>query len=184
MNARLKELYFSKIQVDLANKLSLKNKLMSPKFEKVVINMGLGTDGNDQKILKSCFDDIALITGQNPVVTKFKQSISNFKSRKNTNAGLKVTLRKNIMYEFIDRLVNIALPRTKDFRGLSLQGFDKFGNYSFGIKEHIVFPEVDFDKVKKIRGMDITLVTCGVNKDHSLALLEEFNFPFNKERIN
>ena len=184
MNARLKELYYSKIQVDLAKKLSLKNKHMSPKFEKVVINMGLGTDGNDQKLLKACSDDIALITGQNPVVTKFKQSISNFKSRKNTKAGLKVTLRKNKMYEFIDRLVNIALPRTKDFRGLSLQGFDKFGNYSFGIKEHIVFPEVDFDRVKKIRGMDITLVMYGENRDHTLALLEEFNFPFNKAKTN
>ena len=156
---------------------------MSPKFEKVVINMGLGTDGNDKKILKSYSDDIAMITGQKPVVTKFKKSISNFKTRKNTEAGLKVTLRKNKMYEFIDRLVNIALPRTKDFRGLNLQGFDKFGNYSFGIKEHIVFPEVDFDKVKKIRGLDITLVICGINKEHSLALLEGFNFPFNKEKI-
>ena len=184
MNPRLKELYYSKIQVDLAKKLSLKNKLMSPKFEKVVINMGLGTDGNDKKILKSYSDDIAMITGQKPVVTKFKKSISNFKTRKNTEAGLKVTLRKNRMYEFIDRLVNIALPRIKDFRGLNLQSFDKFGNYSFGIKEHVVFPEVKFDKVEKMRGMDITIVTQGKNKNHTLALLEEFNFPFNKEKKN
>ena len=184
MIPRLKELYIKHIKPDLKEKFGFKNSYMSPKLQKVVLNMGLGVDGNDQKILKSCFDDIALITGQNPVVTKFKQSISNFKSRKNTNAGLKVTLRKNIMYEFIDRLVNIALPRTKDFRGLSPQGFDQFGNYSFGIKEHIVFPEIDFDKVKKIRGLDITLVMCGINRDHTLALLEEFNFPFNKERIN
>ena len=184
MKARLKELYYSKIQADLAKKLSLKNKLMSPKLEKVVINMGLGNDGNDQKILKSYSNDIALITGQAPVITKFKKSIANFKSRKNTNAGLKVTLRKTKMYEFIDRLVNIVLPRIKDFRGLSLQGFDKFGNYSFGIKEHIVFPEIDFEKVKQIKGMDITLVARAVNKDHTLALLEIFNFPFNKEKIN
>ena len=184
MNPRLKELYYSKIQVDLAKKLSLKNKLMSPRFEKIVINMGLGTDGNDKKILKSYSDDIAMITGQKPVVTKFRKSISNFKTRKNTSAGLKVTLRKNKMYEFIDRLVNIALPRIKDFRGLSLQSFDKFGNYTFGIKEHVVFPEVKFDKVEKMRGMDITIVTQGKNKNHTLALLEEFNFPFDKEKKN
>ena len=182
MNARLKELYYSKIQVDLANKFSLKNKLMSPKFEKVVINMGLGTDGNDKKILKSYSDDIAMITGQKPVVTKFKKSISNFKTRKNTDAGLKVTLRKNKMYEFIDRLVNIALPRIKDFRGLSVNGFDKFGNYSFGIKEHIIFPEINFDKVDRIRGMDITIVISGENKDTALALLEAMNFPFIKSK--
>ena len=184
MNPRLKELYYSKIQTDLAKKLSLKNKLMSPKFKKVVINMGLGTDGNDKKILKSYSDDIAMITGQSPVITKFKKSISNFKTRINTNSGLKVTLRKNIMYEFIDRLVNIALPRIKDFRGLSLESFDKFGNYTFGIKEHIVFPEVNFDKVDKIKGMDVTIVTSGSSKKETLALLEEFNFPFNKEKRN
>ena len=183
MNARLKELYYSKIQVDLAKKLSLKNKHMSPKFEKVVINMGLGTDGNDQKLLKACSDDIALIAGQNPVVTKFKQSISNFKSRKNTKAGLKVTLRKNKMYEFIDRLTNIALPRIKDFKGLSLNGFDNAGNYNFGVKEHIIFPEINFDKVDRIRGMDITIETSGNNKERSLALLEAMNFPFIKPKI-
>ena len=184
MNPRLKELYYSKIQTDLAKKLSLKNKLMTPKFKKVVINMGLGTDGNDKKILKSYSEDIAMITGQKPIITKFKKSISNFKTRKNTDAGLKVTLRKNKMYEFIDRLVNIALPRIKDFRGLSSRSFDKFGNYTLGIKEHVVFPEVNFDKVEKIRGLDITIVTHGTNKDHNLALLEEFNFPFNKENKN
>ena len=184
MNPRLKELYYSKIQVDLEKKLSLKNKLMSPRLEIVVINMGLGTDGNDKKILKSYLDDMAMITGQKPVVTKFKKSISNFKTRKNTDAGLKVTLRKNKMYEFIDRLVNIALPRIKDFRGLSSRGLDKFGNYTLGIKEHVVFPEVNFDKVEKIRGLDITFVTHGTKKDHNLALLEEFNFPFNKDNKN
>ena len=182
MNPRLKEIYYSKIQVDLAKKLSLRNKLMSPRLKKVVVNMGLGTDGNDKKILKTYSDDIAMITGQKPVVTKFKKSISNFKTRKNTNAGLKVTLRKNKMYEFIDRLVNIALPRIRDFRGLNSQSFDKFGNFTFGIKEHVIFPEVNFDKVEKIRGLDITIVTHGTNKNHTLVLLEEFNFPFNKEK--
>ena len=182
MNPRLKELYYSKIQVDLAKKLSLKNKLMSPKFEKVIINMGLGTDGNDKKILKSYSDDIAMITGQKPFVTKFKKSISNFKTRKGAAAGAKVTLRKNIMYEFLDRLVNIALPRIKDFQGLNVNGFDKFGNYTFGIKEHIIFPEINFDKVDRIRGMDITIATNGRNKETALALLEAMNFPFIKSK--
>ena len=184
MTPRLKELYFKKIQDNLSKKLSLKNKLMSPKLQKVVINMGLGIDGNDKKILNSISNDLASISGQKPLTTKFKKSISNFKSRKNTNAGVKVTLRKNKMYEFIDRLVNIALPRIKDFRGLNLSGFDNFGNYSFGIKEHIVFPEVNFDKVEKIRGLDITIVTSGTNKNHTLELLKELNFPFNKEKAN
>ena len=184
MIPRLKELYYTKIQSNLQNKFSLKNKYMGAKLIKVVINMGLGIDGNDQKILKSTLNDLASISGQKPLITKFKKSISNFKSRKNTNAGLKVTLRKNRMYEFVERLVNIALPRIKDFRGLDLSGFDKFGNFSFGIKEHIVFPEVNFDKVDKIRGLDITIVASGLNKAHTLALLKEFNFPFYKEKTN
>ena len=146
--------------------------------------MGLGIDGNDKKILKSYSEDMGMITGQKPVVTKFKKSISNFKTRKNTNAGLKVTLRKNRMYEFIDRLINIALPRIKDFRGLSLKGFDKFGNYTFGIKEHIVFPEVNFDKVDKIRGLDITIVIKSQKKEHSFELLKKLNFPFFGKRDN
>ena len=157
---------------------------MTPKLSKVVINMGLGIDGNDSKILKSCEEDLSKIAGQKPLITKFKKSISNFKTRKNTNAGLKVTLRKNKMYEFIDRLVNIALPRIKDFRGLSIKGFDKFGNYTFGIKEHIIFPEVNFDKVEKIRGLDITIVIKSLDKKHSYELLEKLNFPFIKERKN
>ena len=157
---------------------------MTPKIEKIVINMGLGTDGNDSKILKSCEEDLANITGQRPVITKFKKSISNFKTRKNTNAGLKVTLRKNRMYEFVDRLVNIALPRVKDFKGLSKKGFDKFGNYTFGVKEHIVFPEVNFDKVDKIRGLDITIVINSQEANHSYELLKKFNFPFSESKNN
>ena len=146
--------------------------------------MGLGLDGNDSKILKSCQEDLSKITGQLPVVTKFKKSISNFKTRKNSNSGLKVTLRKNKMYEFIDRLVNIALPRIKDFRGLSSDGFDKFGNYSFGIKEHIIFPEVNFDKVEKVRGLDISIIIKNKKIEDSHELLKKFNFPFKKERVN
>tara|TARA_B000000460_G_scaffold112872_1_gene79212 strand:- start:655 stop:1209 length:555 start_codon:yes stop_codon:yes gene_type:complete len=184
MIPRLKELYYSKIQIDLKNKLLLKNINMGPKLIKVILNMGLGLDGNDQKILKSCITDLAQIAGQKPIITKFKKSISNFKTRKNTNAGIKVTLRKNKMYEFIDRLVNIALPRIKDFRGLSIKGLDSSGNYSFGVKEHIIFPEVNFDKVDKIRGLDITIVTSCINPQHTIALLKEFNFPLKDEKAN
>ena len=178
MQPRLKDLIIKEIQPNLKEKFGYKNLYMGPQIQKTVINMGLGLDGNDAKILKSCEEDLANITGQKPVVTKFKKSIANFKTRKNTNAGLKVTLRKNKMYEFIDRLVNIALPRIKDFRGLSPNGFDEFGNYSFGIKEHIVFPEVNFDKVEKIRGLDITIVIKNIKKQDSFELLKNLNFPF------
>ena len=184
MIPRLKELYNKEIQMDLKNKLGLKNSYMAPKLVKVILNMGLGVDGNDAKILKVCEEDLSKITGQKPVSTKFKKSISNFKTRKNTKAGLKVTLRKDKMYEFIDRLVNIALPRIKDFRGLSPNGFDMFGNYTFGIKEHIIFPEVNFDKVEKIRGLDITLVIKSSKKKDSFELLKKFNFPFKETRSN
>ena len=127
---------------------------------------------------------MAKITGQKPVITKFKKSVANFKTRKNTNAGLKVTLRKNKMYEFLDRLINIALPRIKDFRGLSTKSFDKFGNYTFGIKEHIIFPEVSFDRADKVRGLDVIIVISSNSKDHSFALLEKLNFPFIKKGDN
>ena len=182
MIPRLKEEYEKKIIEDLQKKFSMKSKYMVPKFVKVVLNMGLGLDANDKKKLQNCVVDMSLISGQKPVVTKFKKSISNFKTRKGTVAGVKVTLRGNKMYEFIDRLVNIALPRIKDFEGLSVKGFDNFGNYSFGIKEHIIFPEINFDKVDRIRGMDITLVTNGKDKKSTFALLEALNFPFNKKR--
>ena len=184
MTPRLKELYKSKIQLNIKEKFGFKNIYMSPKLEKVVLNMGLGIDGNDSKIIKSCEEDLSKITGQKPIITKFKKSISNFKTRKNTKAGLKVTLRKNKMYEFIDRLVNIALPRIKDFKGLSINSFDNFGNYTFGIKEHIIFPEVNFDKVDKIRGLDITIVINSLNKEHSHELLSQLNFPFIKKGDN
>ncbi len=184
MIPRLKELYKNEIKNSLKEKYGFKNLNMSPELEKIVINMGLGIDGNDNKIIKSCEEDLSKITGQKPVITKFKKSISNFKTRKNTKAGLKVTLRKNKMYEFIDRLVNIALPRIKDFRGLSTSGFDNFGNYTFGVKEHIIFPEVNFDKVDKIRGLDISIVIKSISKEHSLELLKKFNFPFKTERSN
>ncbi len=184
MIPRLKDEYEKKTIDDLQKKFSMKNKYMVPKFIKVVLNMGLGLDANDKKKLQNCIEDMSLISGQRPIVTKFKKSISNFKTRKGTTAGVKVTLRSNRMYEFIDRLVNIALPRIKDFQGLSVNGFDTFGNYSFGIKEHIIFPEINFDKVDRIRGMDITLVTNSKNKKFTFALLESMNFPFNKQKKN
>ena len=184
MIPRLKDEYEKKTIDDLQKKFSMKNKYMVPKFIKVVLNMGLGLDANDKKKLQNCIEDMSLISGQKPIVTKFKKSISNFKTRKGTTAGVKVTLRSNRMYEFIDRLVNIALPRIKDFQGLSVNGFDTFGNYSFGIKEHIIFPEINFDKVDRIRGMDITLVTNSKNKKFTFALLESMNFPFNKQQKN
>ena len=146
--------------------------------------MGLGQDGLDKKKMEVCIKDMSSITGQYPVITKFKKSISNFKSRKGSNAGLKVTLRNDRMYEFLDRLVNIALPRIKDFRGLNSNGFDKFGNYTFGIKEQIIFPEVNFDKVDKIRGLDITIVIKSMDKKHSFELLKKLNFPFKDTRSN
>ena len=184
MIPRLKEQYKKSIIENLKKKLSISNAFMVPKFIKVVLNMGLGKDGGDKKVLQNCIEDMSLISGQKPVITKFKKSISNFKTRKNTKAGLKVTLRKNKMYEFIDRLVNIALPRIKDFRGLSSNGFDQFGNYTFGIKEHIIFPEVNFDKVDKIRGLDITIVIKSLKKEDAIELLKKLNFPFRDKRSN
>ena len=182
MVPRLKKTYEKEIISKLVSKLSLKNKHEAPKIVKIILNMGLGEDGADGKKLKSCVDDMALIAGQKPVVTKFKKSISNFKTRKGSNAGVKVTLRSSKMYEFIDRLVNIALPRIKDFRGLSSKGIDQSNNYSFGVKEHIIFPEVNFDKVDKIRGMDITIVTTSKNQKGTLELLKEFNFPLTSKK--
>ena len=184
MIPRLKEHYENKIISELQKEFSLKNKFMVPKITKVVLNMGLGQNASDKKILQNCIEDMSLISGQMPVITKFKKSISNFKTRRGTAAGVKVTLRKNKMYEFVDRLVNIALPRIKDFQGLSLNGFDKFSNYSFGIKEHIIFPEVNFDKVEKIRGLDITIVISSLNKIHSYELLKKLNFPFKTKGDN
>jgi len=143
--------------------------------------MGLGQDGSDKKKIEVCIKDMSAITGQHPVITRFKKSISNFKSRKGANAGLKVTLRNDRMYEFLDRLVNIALPRVKDFRGLKDSACDKFGNFTFGIKEHIIFPEINFDKVDTIKGMDVTIVTTSNSKENTVSLLKEFNFPIVKD---
>ena len=183
MTPRLKEYYENMIVKNLQKRFSMNNKLMVPRFSKIVLNMGLGEDAKDKKKLQNCIEDMSLISGQLPFVTRFRKSISNFKTRKSTPAGVKVTLRNNKMYEFLDRLVNIALPRNKDFKGLSTNGFDRFGNYSFGIKEHIIFPEVNFDKVDKIRGLDITIVTSNTSKKGTLELLKEFNFPITEKKV-
>ena len=183
-DTKTKGTYLKEIQPALKTEFGFKNLNMGPKIEKIILNMGLGLDGNDSKVLKSCEEDLAKIAGQKPVTTKFKKSVANFKTRKGSNAGLKVTLRKNKMYEFIDRLTNIALPRIKDFRGLNPNGFDKFGNYTFGVKEHIIFPEVNFDKVDKIRGLDITIVIKSQKVEHSFELLKHLNFPFRETRSN
>ena len=184
MIPRLKISYEKEIVAKLMQRLSVKNKHEVPRIEKIVLNMGLGEEASDGKKLKACVDDMSMIAGQKPVITKFKKSISNFKTRKGSNAGVKVTLRSYKMYEFIDRLVNIALPRIKDFRGLSSKGVDSSFNYSFGIKEHIIFPEVSFDRADKVRGLDIIIVISSKNKEHSFALLEKLNFPFIKKGDN
>ena len=181
MTPRLKEKYDKEILPKLMEKLKFKNKHQAPRIAKVVLNMGLGDEATDSKKVKSCQEDLSVIAGQKAIITLFKKSIANFKTRKGFSAGVKVTLRSTIMYEFLDRLVNIALPRIKDFRGLSSNGIDKFGNYSFGIKEHIIFPEINFDKVDRIRGMDITLVTNSNDKKAAFALFEAMNFPFKQK---
>ena len=177
MVPRLKELYYKEIQPSLKNQFGFKNLYMGPKINKVILNMGLGLDGNDSKILKSSEEDLAKIAGQKPVITKFKKSVANFKTRKGTNAGLKVTLRKDKMYEFLDRLINIALPRVRDFRGLSKKSFDGKVNFSLGLKEQRIFPEIDYDNLDSLRGMDITIVTSSKNDQEGYALLKKFNMP-------
>ena len=142
--------------------------------------MGLGIDASDKKKLEAAIEDLKKITGQMPIVTKTKKAIANFKTKKDMAIGCKVTLRRKRMYEFIDRLVNIALPRTKDFSGLSEKNFDGFGNYTFGIKEHIIFPEIDYDKIDKVKGMDITIVTSTKKNKEAKHLLKAFNFPLSK----
>jgi len=184
MSTRLKNTYEKEILPKLVTKLKYTNKHQAPRVVKVVLNVGLGDDATDAKKIKSCQDDLTSIAGQKAVVTKFRKSIANFKTRKGFSAGVKVTLRSIKMYEFMDRLVNIALPRIKDFRGLNENSIDKFGNYSFGIKEHIIFPEVNYDKVDKIRGMDITIVCSSKSKEATFELLKELNFPLTNTKKN
>ena len=178
--ARLYEEYIKKIKPSLMKELSLKNIFSVPELEKIVINIGLGIDASDKKKLEATIEDLKKISGQMPIITKTKKAIANFKTKKDMPIGCKVTLRRKRMYEFIDRLINIALPRTKDFSGLSEKNFDGLGNYTFGIKEHIIFPEIDYDKIDKVKGMDITIVTSTKKNNEAKSLLKAFNFPLNK----
>jgi large subunit ribosomal protein L5 len=177
--ARLKEVYNKTIKPALQKEFEYANQFEVPRLLKVVINMGVGKAAQDSKKIQFAVNDLTAIAGQKPVVTKAKKSIAGFKVRENMNLGVKVTLRKNHMFEFVDRLVNIALPRVRDFRGLSGKSFDGRGNYTFGIKEQIVFPEIDYDKIDEIRGMDIVFVTSAKTNAEAKALLKAFNMPIN-----
>jgi large subunit ribosomal protein L5 len=175
---RLRKRYDEAVRQELTQKFAYKNKMQVPVLQKIVINMGIGEAVNDRKKVDAAAADLAMISGQKAIVTKARKAISNFKLREQQPIGCKVTLRKARMYEFLDRLVNIALPRVRDFRGLNPKSFDGRGNYTIGIKEHIIFPEIDYDKAADIWGMDITVCTSARTDEEARALLAAFNFPF------
>lgn len=177
---RLREKYTTEVVSNLTEKFGFKSKMRVPKLDKIVVSQGIGEAVADKKMVDSAVDDLTLITGQKAVATVSKKDVSNFKLRKGMPIGTKVTLRGDKMYEFLDRLMSIALPRTRDFKGVPAKGFDGRGNFNMGIKEHIIFPEIDIDKVNKILGMDITIVTTAPNDEEGKALLDAFGFPFTK----
>ena len=177
--SRLKKLYDSKLKDTLRKDLNCANEWQGPRLKKIVLNMGVGETVTDSKKINAALDDLTLISGQKPSITQAKKSIAGFKLRKGMNIGCKVTLRKERMYEFLDRLITIALPRVRDFKGLSRKSFDGKGNYSLGLKEQIIFPEINYDKIDKVRGLDVSIVTSVSNDSHALKLLKGFNFPFN-----
>lgn len=179
---RLKDQYEKVVKPSLMKEQGYANPFQVPRLEKIVINMGLGDAITDNRKVQGVLDELALISGQKPVVTKAKKSVAGFKIREGMNIGAKVTLRRQRMYEFLDRLVTIAMPRIRDFRGISPKSFDGRGNYSLGLKEHIIFPEINYDKVDQIRGMDITLVTTATTDAEALALLKGFNLPFTGQK--
>ncbi|TCL58021.1 large subunit ribosomal protein L5 [Kineothrix alysoides] len=178
--SRLKEMYKNEIVDAMVKKFGYKNVMEVPKLDKIVINMGVGEAKENAKILESAVKDLETVTGQKAVLTKAKNSIANFKIREGMPIGCKVTLRGEKMYEFLDRLVNLALPRVRDFRGVSANAFDGRGNYALGIKEQLIFPEIEYDKVDKVRGMDIIFVTTAKTDEESRELLTLFNMPFAK----
>ncbi len=182
--SRLLTEYNNQIKQELKSKLGLKNIFEVPKIEKIVLNMGVGEGKDDSKLIDKAQDDLTLISGQKAVKTTSRKAISGFKIREGMPLGVKVTLRNKIMYEFLDRLVNIAIPRIRDFRGLNIKSLDGSGNFSMGIKEHVIFPEINFDKVEKIRGMDITICTSAKNNNEAIELLKSFNMPFKQKEIN
>ena len=182
--ARLAEKYNTQIKDHLKNKLGLKNIFEVPKLNKIILNMGVGEGKEDSKLIDKAAEDLTLISGQKAIKTKSKKAISGFKIRAGMPLGVKVTLRNKMMYEFLDRLVNIAIPRIRDFRGLNIKSFDGKGNFSMGIKEHVIFPEINFDKVDKVRGMDITICTTARNNNEAIELLKSFNMPFIGNQVN
>ena len=178
MSSRLKDIYTNEIVDAMVKKFGYKNVMQVPKLEKIVINMGIGEAKENVKILEAAMKDLEIISGQKPVQTKAKKSVANFKIREGMPIGCKVTLRGDKMYEFADRLINLALPRVRDFRGVNPDAFDGRGNYSLGIKEQLIFPEIEYDKVDKIRGMDIIFVTTAKTDEEARELLRLFNMPF------
>jgi large subunit ribosomal protein L5 len=178
--SRLQEYYKTTVQPKLAADLGLKNPMQVPKITKITLNMGVGEAVADRKIVDAAAADLAKITGQKPLITKSKKAIAAFKLREGLPIGAKVTLRGKRMYEFLDRLVSIALPRVRDFRGVSARAFDGRGNYTLGVKEQIIFPEIQYDQIDQLRGMDITITTTATTNEQGRALLEAFNFPFRK----
>jgi len=180
---RLQKLYDNEIHKKLNDKFKYKNKYEAPKIIKIVLNMGLGDSKEDSKAIEKAQDELTLIAGQKAIITKAKKAIAGFKIREGMSIGVKVTLRNKRMFEFLDRLINIALPRVRDFRGLNAKSFDGNGNYSFGIKEQIIFQEIDYDKTDKVKGLDIIICTNAKNNEEALELLKGFNMPF-QEKIN
>ena len=178
--SRLRDTYENEIRTEMIKKFGYKNVMQVPKLEKIVINMGVGEARDNAKILESAVKDLTEISGQKPVICKAKKSVANFKLREGMPIGCKVTLRGDRMYEFADRLINLALPRVRDFRGVSADAFDGRGNYALGIKEQIIFPEIEYDKVDKVRGMDIIFVTTARTDEESRELLRLFGMPFKK----
>ena len=178
MKTRLEEHYIKSVQPKMLEKFGYKNKIAIPRINKILINMGLGDAVKDSKRVDGAVKDLSLIAGQKPIITKAKKAIATFKLREGMSIGVKVTLRRSNMYEFLDRLITIALPRVRDFRGLNPKSFDGKGNYSLGIKEQIIFPEIDYDNVDVIRGMDISVVTSAKNDEEGFELLTNFQFPF------
>jgi len=178
MKPRLRQLYDETVRPAMAEQFGYKNSMQVPRLEKIVVNMGVGEAVQDSKKVKTAAEELALITGQRPVITKAKRSIAGFKLREGMPVGCKVTLRRERMFEFLDRLITIALPRVRDFRGLSGKSFDGRGNYAMGLKEQLVFPEIDYDRVDDMRGMDIVICTTAKTDDEARALLKGFNMPF------
>lgn len=176
--SRLKEKYTNEIVNDLIKKFEYKNKMQVPRVEKIVVNMGVGEAKDNVKILESALNDLELICGQKPIVCRAKKSISNFKLRENMPIGCKVTLRRNRMYDFMDKLLNVALPRVRDFRGVSEKSFDGKGNYTLGLKEHLIFPEIEYDKIDKIRGLEVIFVTTANTDEEARELLKFLGMPF------